>query len=473
MARSRDYTEKCHLSRDCVTQPVGCGVARIIFTMQIFCLNVSIPSPQTLSSCALSLLLAASLACPSIALAEPSESASPSSSSATSSERTNGPEKTAGAESEPYEILKGDTDLEKLTDELVEAREGLAEADARVAELQVEIDEAEAVLPAQQARSDAGIKQRYIMQSNPLIIVESLLASNSFGDFLRQTEYWEAASQANLRELNRLLELKEKLENSRAELDRVREEAESRVSEVETALREIQDERDAKQRKAVAEARRQATAGISERPATDSSETSGGSNDSKSNSSSSASSKKKNKKSESSSASSNASESSGSTSASSSSNTSAQAGIATTTDTESLMDGADWYMDRDAFIEEWSARIDAYLEGTPMAGLGEAFAEASWKHCVDPRWSPAISFTESSNGRVCIRPHNAWGWGAADSDPYNLAAEWSSWEQAIDAHVRGLSKGYGYTISLSNARTYCPPNWQLWYNRTLGEMQKI
>ena len=68
-------------------------------------------------------------------------------------------------------------------------------------------------------------------------------------------------------------------------------------------------------------------------------------------------------------------------------------------------------MGKAAFIEEWTARIDAYLAGSPLAGYGSVFAEAAWEYSIDPRWSPAISNTESSKGRICFLPHNAWGWG--------------------------------------------------------------
>lgn len=135
-------------------------------------------------------------------------------------------------------------------------------------------------------------------------------------------------------------------------------------------------------------------------------------------------------------------------------------------------DGADWYASESEFVAEWAPRIDAYLEGSPMAGLGQAFAEASWRYCVDPRWSPAISNIESGKGRACARPYNAWGWGAADEDPVGLASEWGSWESAIDAHVRGLSDGYGYTISLSGAKAYCT-RWKEWYADTLSQMAEI
>jgi hypothetical protein len=108
-----------------------------------------------------------------------------------------------------------------------------------------------------------------------------------------------------------------------------------------------------------------------------------------------------------------------------------------------------------------------------LEGQGKNFAASAWKYCIDPRWSAAISNTESGKGAVCIRAHNVWGWGAADSDPYNLAVEWSSWEEAIDAHAKGLAKGYGYTISMNGAKMYCPITWQSWYNKTLAEMAKI
>lgn len=136
-------------------------------------------------------------------------------------------------------------------------------------------------------------------------------------------------------------------------------------------------------------------------------------------------------------------------------------------------DGADWYMSKEDFIAEWAPRIDAYFVGTPMANTGAIFAEASWHYCIDPRWSPAISTIESSKGTYCIRPYNAWGWGAADSDPYNLASEWDSWESAINAHVKGLARGYGYTVTLAGAKAYCPPNWETWYKTVVSEMAKI
>lgn len=124
----------------------------------------------------------------------------------------------------------------------------------------------------------------------------------------------------------------------------------------------------------------------------------------------------------------------------------------------------DWSVGKDAFIAEWSGRIDNYLAGSPLEGYGQVFAEAAWDNGVDPRWSPAISNTESSKGAVCFRPCNAWGWGDAG---------WGDWDTAIRSHVAGLAAGYGYSITVDAAQVYCPPNWEEWYNKTLGQMASI
>ena len=116
------------------------------------------------------------------------------------------------------------------------------------------------------------------------------------------------------------------------------------------------------------------------------------------------------------------------------------------------------------YYEEAIARIDAYLAGSPLEGQGVTFATAAWNNGVDPRWSPAISNTESSKGAHCFLPYNAWGWGDKS---------WSSWEEAINAHVAGLANGYGYSITYANAAKYCPPNTDHWFKATIGQMKMI
>ena len=337
--------------------------------------------------------------------------------------------------------LEGKTDIEKLTIAHDNAAKGLRDAEDRVAEIQVQITELEKVLPAQQARSDAAIRQRYIMQSNPLAIAEPLLSSQSMDEFIRQIDYLQIISKSNLREFNKTRDMKNSLDDAKNEQDRIREEAAAKAEDALEALKEEQDARAKKQEEGQEKAIRQTATGSEKKSAANDDDNSNGN--------------------------ANDSDDKGS-----SKKTDAEA-TKTTQETNDLIDGADWHAHRDDFIAEWSRRLDDYLEGTPLEGQGVNFAASAWKYCIDPRWSAAISNTESSKGQFCIRPHNAWGWGAADSDPYNLAAEWGSWEEAIDAHAAGLAKGYGYTISLRGAQSYCPPSWQSWYNKTLAEMAKI
>lgn len=133
-------------------------------------------------------------------------------------------------------------------------------------------------------------------------------------------------------------------------------------------------------------------------------------------------------------------------------------------ESEPTDDGANWSDDKSAFVAKWTPRIDAFLVGSPLAGQGKTFAIAAWKYGVDPRWSPAISYVESSRGAHCFKSHNAWGWGGSS---------WGSWEEAIDAHVSGLARMYGYTLTLAAAKKYCPPNWKHWYNTCSAKMNSI
>lgn len=129
-----------------------------------------------------------------------------------------------------------------------------------------------------------------------------------------------------------------------------------------------------------------------------------------------------------------------------------------------LNDGVDFTVGKDVFLETWGTRIDAYLAGSPLSGKGRVFAEAAFEYGVDPRWSPAISNTESTKGRNCFRSHNAWGW---------MGSSWNNWDDAIWAHVKGLADGYGYTISVQAAMKYCPPTYESWYEKTINQMNLI
>ena len=364
-------------------------------------------------------------------------------------------------EVEPYVILEGESKIEKLEAAYKKAVAAFEEANAKVEEIQQRIDEVEAEIPTQQARSDIGMKQRYIMQSNPLMIVDVIVGSQSLGDVLRYGEYLEHITKSGLQELARLNALKAELQEARDEQDRLNAEVNKQYELTDKLLSEEHAERVKKQEEGIAEAIEEAVGAAGSNSDEDSDEREGA------------------KEGSSSASSSNSSSSSSSSSSNDDEGTSIGEGqevlidVTPDSETEALSDGVDWTVTQEEFMEEWTKRIDDYLEGSALEGQGANFAAAAWKHCIDPRWSPAISCIESGKGEICIRPHNAWGWGAADVDPYGLALEWSSWEQAIDAHVKGLADGYGYTISMSKAYKYCPVNWKYWYNWTLDEMSQI
>ena len=142
-----------------------------------------------------------------------------------------------------------------------------------------------------------------------------------------------------------------------------------------------------------------------------------------------------------------------------------QATLAADMPTEEIkLPEVDWTVGKEAFVAEWTARIDAYLAGSPLEGYGNVFAEAAWDNGVDPRFSPAISNTESTKGANCFRAHNAWGWGSVS---------WPDWETAIRAHVAGLAAGYGYSITPAGAYKYCPGTHVDWYNKTAAQMLLI
>ena len=384
------------------------------------------------------------LACPLLAFAEPTDERETVKSIA-GIELTAEPAEDAEEKTLPA-ALKGESDIEKLTIAYDEAQQNLQAAEALIEKLQVQIDKLEAILPAQEARSNAAIKQRYIMQSNPLSVAEPLLSSDSLGDFIRHIDYLQIVSKSNLEEFNKTVSMKNELDTAKQEQIIVRDAAQEKVDAAEKELEAEQKERAEKAAKGQAKSVKQAGSlggkNSVEKSEDEDDEDADDDEESDEKDDEEAEEEKPDV-------------------------------VEATQDTEDLIDGADWYASRDEFIAEWAERLDDYLEGSALEGQGVNFAASAWKYCIDPRWSAAISNTESSKGAICIRPHNAWGWGAADSDPYGLASEWASWEEAIDAHAAGLAKGYGYTISMGGAQSYCPPTWQSWYNKTLSEMAKI
>ena len=126
-------------------------------------------------------------------------------------------------------------------------------------------------------------------------------------------------------------------------------------------------------------------------------------------------------------------------------------------------------MSETTFVREWGPRIDAWLEkmakasefgSAPLQGFGEEFARAAYENGIDPRLSPMISWQESKSGNLCFLPYNAWGWGSSS---------WSSWPEAISAHLAGLKAGYSNMTIEEIVRKYCPDGTEETYIAHLKE----
>lgn len=313
------------------------------------------------------------------------------------------------------------------------ATQRVQELEAQIADNQQQIAQIESDLPRQQQRASDAMREQYKLQREAPGIVEMILGAENLSDFLVTWDYFSHVQTSNYAEISRLAQMRQELEATEQELSSARDGAVAQQQAAEQALAEAQAAREEAQRKAEEEAARQAEEAARQAEAAAAAEAADQQQTQES-----------------------------VEAAPAPQEPSAPAQEPAVQAPSS--DGADWSSDKATFVSQWAGRIDAYLAGSPLAGQGATFAEAAWDYGVDPRWSPAISYTESSKGANCFRSHNAWGWGSSS---------WDSWEEAINAHVRGLARGYGYTISVDAAKKYCPPNWQHWYNTTLAQMNMI
>lgn len=313
--------------------------------------------------------------------------------------------------------------IEESAKRYEEATSESAELQRQIEDNQARIDEINLTIPTQQEKADASMRELYDLNHNFGVIINMILGIESLSDAIDSYNYLDHIRSKNVEQIKSLTSMREELDVLQSGLTNKKDEAEAKAQEAQSALAEAQAAREEAQRKAQEQAERERAA-IEEAARQQQTQ---------------------------------ASQSEEQENAQEQSSTSE--GAVTPNN-----DGADWSTDKATFVNEWASRIDAYLSGSPLSGQGRVFAEAAWDYGVDPRWSPAISNTESSKGAYCFMPHNAWGWGSIS---------WDSWDEAIRAHVRGLANGYGYTISEEAAKKYCPPNWLHWYNVTSAEMNKI
>ena len=305
---------------------------------------------------------------------------------------------------------------------------------AKVEELQASIDEnneklseLEAQLPDRLEKGQAAMRELYKMQRDSGSLLDLIFSSQDFADFVNRLTYMQYIHGQHVNDLQQLRSLQNDLETTRSDLEAAETEAEAEQERAKDALEEAKALREEAQRRAQEQLEREA-----EERARAQAEADAEANQVEDDSESTV------------------------------SEESSQNGSEYTT--PPAQDNADWSDDKSSFVSKWAGRIDSYLAGSPLSGYGKQFASAAWDYGVDPRWSPAISCVESSKGAVCFRSHNAWGWGSSD---------WPDWNTAIDAHVRGLAAGYGYTLTETAAQKYCPPTWSDWYNKVATEMDKI
>ena len=343
------------------------------------------------------------------------------------------------------QIQENNAALEEANQNLEEAQARYEEAQAQVDEIQGQIDEneariaeIEAALPEQREKAATSLVYLYKLSQDMPGLVDLVLSSEDFYDLLSTLTYLDIIQTRNNDAVNELVDLNRELEQTRALLAGQMDEAEERRQEAEDAQAEAeaaqqaaeaalaesialreQLEREAAAQAAAEEAARQAALLEAQQAEADEQTFT---------------------------------------------NESGEEVTVANVPTSTGLAPIDWSVGQEEFISTWGARIDAYLAGSPLAGYGTTFAAAAWANGVDPRFSPAISNTESSKGAVCFRTHNAWGWGQYS---------WDSWESAIWGHVGGLAAGGYYTITLANAQRYCPPNAARWYAVTLGQMQMI
>ena len=368
-------------------------------------------------TCGFAVTIAALLASPNAAVADPAEE----------------------LQAVQQQIQQGNQDYEAATQRVEELQ-------GQIDENQERIEEIERKLPEQRELAESSLRTLYKMQQGSGGLVELLLGADDFYDLLSTIQYLDVIQAKNTSALDELVAMENELTQARIALDGQQQEAEEEQQRAEDALAEAEEARGELEAKIAAqaaaeEAERKAALEAAQRAREEALRAA---------------------------AEQQAAESEGAkdeTAVEDPTFTTESGSQAPVEVPESPDAGSvDWSSDKQAFVSEWSARIDAYLAGSPLAGQGATFAEAAWEFGVDPRFSPAISTVESSTGRVCFRPHNAWGWGSSS---------WSSWEEAIWDHVEGLAIGYGGQLTYAAAQKYCPPNADHWYSSVLANMERI
>jgi beta-N-acetylglucosaminidase len=93
---------------------------------------------------------------------------------------------------------------------------------------------------------------------------------------------------------------------------------------------------------------------------------------------------------------------------------------------------------------ETAAKLDAFLSGTALAGLGGSFIAAERTYHVSARYFTAHAILESAWGTSAIAQdkHNLFGYGANDANPYVDAVTFPSFDACIQYVAGKVASNY-------------------------------
>jgi beta-N-acetylglucosaminidase len=119
---------------------------------------------------------------------------------------------------------------------------------------------------------------------------------------------------------------------------------------------------------------------------------------------------------------------------------------------------------------ETAARLNGFLQGTALAGLGAALMAAEQNYHVSARYLLAHAIEESAFGtsRIAQDKHNLYGYGADDAHPYQDAYTFASFAACIDFVAHMVAENYlspsgsfyhGPTLRGMNVDYASDPSW--------------
>ncbi|MFN2582850.1 MAG: glucosaminidase domain-containing protein [Candidatus Dormibacteria bacterium] len=119
---------------------------------------------------------------------------------------------------------------------------------------------------------------------------------------------------------------------------------------------------------------------------------------------------------------------------------------------------------------ENATNLDNFLQGTPMAGLGDSFVRAEQRYHVSARYFVAHAILESDWGQSAIaqNKHNLFGFNANDSNPYGDASSFNSFDACVQDVAQFIASNYlsphghffhGPTLRGMNVDYATDPNW--------------